>query len=66
MPEPSPRGSCPGREPHYTAAMSLPTAAGAAPAAPDDTSRLSRTFVLIILTEALTIAALYWFGRHFA
>jgi hypothetical protein len=33
---------------------------------PDDTSRLSRLFVLIVVVEAATIAALYWFGRHFA
>ncbi|HVW03543.1 MAG TPA: hypothetical protein VHB78_00980 [Vicinamibacterales bacterium] len=31
----------------------------------DDTSRLPRLFVLIVLVEAITIAALYWFGRHF-
>jgi hypothetical protein len=26
----------------------------------------SRTFVLIVITEVVTITALYWFGRHFA
>ena len=27
--------------------------------------RLRRLFVGIVLVEILTIAALYWFGRHF-
>ena len=27
---------------------------------------LSRIFLLIVVVEALTIAALYWAGRHFA
>lgn len=27
---------------------------------------LGRLFVLILLTETITIAALYWFGRHFS
>jgi hypothetical protein len=31
-----------------------------------DSARLSRLFVLIVVVEAATIAALYWFGRHFA
>ncbi len=39
-----------------------------APAAqpPEDTSGLARIFVLIVLVEIVTIAGLYWFGRHFA
>jgi hypothetical protein len=41
-----------------------------APVSPDahDRSRsahLSRLFVLIVVVEAATIAALYWFGRYF-
>ena len=37
---------------------------------PDDgaavSSGLRRLFPLIVLVEALTITALYWFGRHFS
>jgi hypothetical protein len=39
---------------------------GHAPEAQADGERLPRLFVLIVLVEAVTIAALYWFGRHFA
>jgi hypothetical protein len=46
--------------------MSPRTPAGPAPAAPGDAPPLSRTFVLIVAAEALAIAALYWFGRHFS
>jgi hypothetical protein len=46
--------------------MPSPTGAPAAPVADDDAPPLSRTFVLILATEALTIAVLYWFGRHFS
>lgn len=38
------------------------------PAAPEErraVARLAPLFVRILLVEALTIAALYWFGRHF-
>jgi hypothetical protein len=32
---------------------------------PGDTD-LSRTYGLVLLVEAVVIAALYWLGRHFA
>jgi hypothetical protein len=32
------------------------------PAEPD----LSRTYLLVLFVEALTLAALYWVGRHFS
>ena len=31
-----------------------------------ETEGLSRIFVLIVLTEVVVIAALYWFGVHFS
>ena len=36
------------------------------PAARDDQQRLGPIFVGIVCVEVLTIAALYWFGRHFS
>jgi hypothetical protein len=31
-----------------------------------DRRHLGRLFVAIVLVEAVTIAGLYWFGRHFS
>jgi hypothetical protein len=50
---------------HILPSMSFPSG-GRAPEAATDGERLPRLFVLIVLVEAVTIAALYWFGRHFA
>jgi hypothetical protein len=34
---------------------------------PDATSRrLAPLFLAIVVVEAVTVAALYWFGRHFS
>jgi hypothetical protein len=33
---------------------------------PEEPARLGRLFLMIVLVEALTIAALFWFGRHFS
>jgi hypothetical protein len=33
---------------------------------PDPPARLAPLFVAIVVVEALTIAALGWFGRHFS
>ena len=33
---------------------------------PAGTERLSRIFIGIVITEALAIAALYWFGAYFS
>jgi hypothetical protein len=39
----------------------------AAPSAPvDNDPPLSSLFIAIVLVEAITIASLYWFGRHFS
>jgi hypothetical protein len=46
--------------------MPSPTGAPAAPVADGDAPPLSRTFILIIATEVLTVAALYWLGQHFS
>ena len=49
--------------------MSFRTAAPAGPGRltdDGDDPALSRTFILIVLTEAVTIAALYWFGHYFS
>jgi hypothetical protein len=48
----------------YTAAMP-PPAAPETPGHPGATPALARLFVLIILVEIVTVAGLYWFGRHF-
>jgi len=32
---------------------------------PDDEERLPMLFFLIVIVEAVTIAGLYWLGRHF-
>jgi hypothetical protein len=40
------------------------------PAAPETPppaeADLSRTYLLVLVVEALTLAALYWLGRHFS
>jgi hypothetical protein len=41
----------------------VPPPSGPADSTADD---LSTRYLLVILVEAITIAALYWFGRHFA
>ena len=46
--------------------MPSPTAGTATPAAAGDQPASIRTFILIVATEAVTIAALYWFGLHFS
>jgi hypothetical protein len=46
--------------------MPSPTGTPAAPVAAADAPPLSRTFILIVATEVLTIVALYWFGQHFS
>ena len=45
--------------------MPSPIADPGAAAADGEAVPLSRIFTLILATEALSIAALYWFGRHF-
>jgi len=35
-------------------------------ATPAEGTGLSRLFLLIVLTETLVIAALYWFGAYFS
>ena len=37
-----------------------------APAAREPETDFSRTYILVVLIELAVIAALYWFGRHFA
>jgi hypothetical protein len=32
----------------------------------DERRQLRRLFPLIVIVEVVTIAALYWFGRHFS
>jgi len=44
--------------------MPLPDARSAAPAPPE--ADLSRTYVLVLVVEAIVIAALYWLGRNFS
>ncbi len=46
--------------------MSRTGTGGGAESAPDAEPGLARVFVLILLTQAAAIAALYWFGRHFS
>jgi hypothetical protein len=45
---------------------STPTPPSAAESDTDGGWPLSRLFILIVLTEIITIAGLYWFGRHFS
>ena len=42
---------------------SAPTAP---PASVNDDARLAPLFIAIVFVEAITIASLYWFGRHFS
>jgi hypothetical protein len=37
-----------------------------APADPGGPNRLAPLFAAIVLVEAVVIAALWWFGRHFS
>jgi hypothetical protein len=44
--------------------MPLPDAPSAATSPPE--ADLSRTYLLVLVVEAIVIAVLYWLGRHFS
>jgi hypothetical protein len=45
----------------------MPESVPASPRAPvNDDARLAPLFIAIVFVEAITIALLYWFGRHFS
>ena len=44
----------------------MPDTPVAAHAPESDEADLTRTYVLVLVVEAIVIAALYWVGRYFA